>query len=659
MGRYQNLGRPSLSSRRDFVRGLTGTAILPALGGAGLNGAHAIATPFYQIAVAREAPIFLHFCVDSLGGGHVAAKLLLPERPIADFSYRTECSARRIRYRAKKQSAHSPALWELEFGQRTIRIRSRYVKGLPSQPMVLNFNQLANHATLLGRMESQTLAPLTTFPSSGAPATRSRPPQMMLLPCVLHLPDLGSVRITGGHTGMSLGYDALRSQFGGTAAQPYVRVNFPSADAAHPMVEYTLEIVAIHPAVKGIAANPLYDGFRRNFLNIFQINPRLRVLANNSSSDPCAFTLYMYAEMAAHAPPLAPGLTCLDLVRWSLERYTSGMKAYGEVGYTDAWEGTDKPAWDSPHDSLDSRPSLLIAAGIYIIAADDIVWARNHYGQLLIWMRKMLATDTNGNGLIKYFFSGDAGAFTRYRSPPRPANWWDTIGFGHEDAYSNALAYRACTLMSEVAKSLGKTDDAAEFSRHGAKLRQAYAATFLNPQTGLLGGWRDAKGHLHDYSFTFVQGVAVTYGLLDPPDARAVMSALLKKMRTVDYTAFQYGMPGNLVPIRRDDYLPTARRWGYPAQPDGADTFQIYENGGATAAFTYFTVKALYTLGWREDARKILYPMLRSFARGDFQGPCKDGMSKDWKSWTGKCWGYEGFLVDGYLALLAVLDDVN
>jgi len=29
-------------------------------------------------------------------------------------------------------------------------------------------------------------------------------------------------------------------------------------------------------------------------------------------------------------------------------------------------------------------------------------------------------------------------------------------------------------------------------------------------------------------------------------------------------------------------------------------------------------------------------------------------MAKDWKTWSGGCWGYEGFLCDGYLALLAL-----
>ena len=645
--------------RRDFVKGLVGVVAIPSLPGHFGDGAEEVfETPFYQIALSRKAPLFRNFCVDSLGGRKVARKLLIPERWETGPAYKTTLSAQRIAYRASGQSDLTPPLWEFEFSRQALRMRSHYVSGFVQPPLVLNFNQLANHATLLGRMPVAPLAPFSTIPSNGWAASRPTAPQIMSLPCVLHLPDFGSVRITGGHAGMSLGYDALRSDFGGTAAQPYVKISFPPADAKVPMVEYTLEVVAIYPATKGITTNPLYDGFRRNFLNIFQINPRLRTLANNSSSDPCAFTVYMCAEMAARGPTLSPGLNCLDIVRWTLDRYLSGMKAYGEVGYNDAWEGTDRPAWGSPHDTLDSRPSLLIAAGTYINGANDLPWARQHWPQLLIWMRKMLATDTNGNGLIKYFFSGDAGAFTRYRTPPRPANWWDTIGFGYEDAYSNALAYRACILMSQVALKIGKTRASAEFSRHAARLKQSYAATFLNEKTGLLGGWRDAAGMLHDYCFTFVQGVAVTYDLLEPATAQSVMAALLRKIQDVGYVNFQYGLPGNLIPIRQDDYFPTLRRWGYPSKADGADTFQIYENGGATAAFTYFTLKALYKLGRREDARKILYPMLRSFALGDFQGLCRDGMSKDWKSWTGKCWGYEGFLADGYLALLAVLDDV-
>jgi hypothetical protein len=47
--------------------------------------------------------------------------------------------------------------------------------------------------------------------------------------------------------------------------------------------------------------------------------------------------------------------------------------------------------------------------------------------------------------------------------------------------------------------------------------------------------------------------------------------------------------------------------------------------------------------------------MLRGFEEGGFQGRGSNGMTYDWKAWDGTPHGYEGLLVDGYQALLAVL----
>ena len=115
-------------------------------------------------------------------------------------------------------------------------------------------------------------------------------------------------------------------------------------------------------------------------------------------------------------------------------------------------------------------------------------------------------------------------------------------------------------------------------------------------------------------------------------------------------------MPGNLIAIRRADYVVPYPRFGGPKREDGSDGFQIYENGGATACFAYFTVAALYKLGEKEQADKMLMPMLDAFARQGFSGRAANGMTYDWKDWHGGAHGYEGFLVDNYYALLAVLD---
>lgn len=590
----------------------------------------------YGLGLSRTAPVFTYFSVDSLGGGKLGWNPVLQEEPAASALRLSRDKRGRFIYSVRKPDGTDADVWTVTCRKKTIALRSEFSAGADIPPLALSFNQKSNHATLLGLMR---------------PGERR-----MALPCVLHMPDMGSVRITCSDGGRTLEYDARRY-----VKTPFVRIAFPPATADCPRLEYKLEVAAIHPDISGLEAEPRFDGFRRSFLNLFQVNPRVQMLANNASSDPVPFTLYMDAEMACSAPPLAKNLTCLDLVRLTLDRYLAGAKGYGLVGYGVEPGEADLVAWKAPWNSLDTYPSLLIAAGLYIQNANDRSWARANYDNLAAWANKMMEADKNGNGLIEHPHSGNSG--DRATADRRPANWWDTINFGHEDAYSNALAYRACVLFAEVARHLGKTGDADAYAAKAAKLRAAYKPAFLNPASGVLAGWKSADGKLHDYYFTFVNGLAASYGLLEAEEANAVMNRLLRKMADVGFTNFRLGLPGNLIPVRKADYVfhnwTNAREIGEPSLEDGSDAFGIYENGGATACYAYFTIKALYSLGRKDDARRIFYPMLESYAAGDFQGFCDNGKSKDWRDWSGGCHGYEGLLTDGYLALLAVLDELG
>lgn len=586
------------------------------------------------VGFSRTAPAFTVFTVDALGQGKLAHNPVLPTNSPGGTLKFVAGKPGTFAYVVEPASANPSAAWEVVCGEKTLKLRSRFVPGVSNLPFLLRFDQKANHATLLGLMEAGE--------------------RRVALPCVLHLPDLGSVRIRSNVKGAKLDYDARRY-----VKPNFVAVSFPPATAAQPTVEYQLEVAAIYPKLRGIEQDALFDGFRRSFMNIFQVNPRVQMLANNSSSDPVPFTLFKYSEIALRAPPLVDGLTCLDLIRMTLDGYLAGTKGYGQVGYGKSNPGAaDIIGWGSAYDSTDSYPSLLIAACNYCQGAKDWQWARMNYNQLAAWGRRIFAMDRDGNGLIEYPTSGNYG--DRPTGERRPANWWDTINFGHEDAYANALAFRAATQFAEVARKLGHKDDAEFFARRAAKLRQTYVPTFLNPATGVLAGWRSADGQLHDYWFTFVNGVAITYGLVDDKDARPILDKLLLKMAQVGYTNFHLGLPGNLVPVRKGDYVIHGNPpevFGEPRLEDGSDGFQFYENGGATACYAYFTVKALYQVGRPQDARRIFEPMLRSFAAGDYQGFCDNGMSKDWRDWRGGCHGYEGFLVDSFLPFLAVFDE--
>ena len=124
-------------------------------------------------------------------------------------------------------------------------------------------------------------------------------------------------------------------------------------------------------------------------------------------------------------------------------------------------------------------------------------------------------------------------------------------------------------------------------------------------------------------------------------------------MEEVGFHDFSLGVPGNIVSIRREDYFHHDPRWGGGEEEDGSDAFQRYENGGASLNWSYFTLKALKKAGMTKAFEKVSDGLLAGINKGDFQGFC-GLMAKDWKTWSGECWGYEGFLCDGYLALLAL-----
>ena len=333
------------------------------------------------------------------------------------------------------------------------------------------------------------------------------------------------------------------------------------------------------------------------------------------------------------------------MVRQTLSSILGGATAYGLPH-----------SGNFPAESADTLPSLLIAADDCVRGGNSDRWLATNYEGIKGWADKMLATDTNGDGLVKYVMSGNSGIWPPGFPKVRPANWWDTIGFGYEDAYGNALAYRALGGMEHLARQLGKTGDATRYSASAEKLRAAYFKTFYDPATGVIGGWRSADGELHDYYFLWVNGIAIHYGLVPTGQANAIMDKLMAKLKEVGYTQFHMGLPGNLITVSLKDYVHRTPdgHFGGGVRADNSDGFQKYENGGATGCFAYFTLAALYDLGRRPEADGILFPMLQEYDQGGFEGRGAKGRSNDWRMWDGTPMGYEGFLTDNYYTLLAV-----
>ena len=585
---------------------------------------------FLKLELSSGFLCFSDFAVDSIGRGKLSVGNMLHE-PASRISVHLQTEAGNAFNYVSDETGE--ALWTVSCSDKEIILTSRFT-GESAEDFILEFNQKACHATLLGRITD-----------SGMEA-----------PCVLHLPGQGSFAVSCDHPGIRIGYAARR-----TCDNPFVRVSFPAATATVPLITYRMKVVAIHPDLEAAGDDPIYDGFRRGFLNIFQINPNTRTLANNASSDPVPLVLHSYAEYARNCPPLLDNISAVDyLVRPTVERYLDGFLGYGQAGYGCSPSSPANPElvpWPSPWTTLDTLPSLLISAAICAEGDEDCRWARDRWGVMIEMAREMIAADRDGNGLVEYPRSGNYGEQVSEES--RPSNWWDCINFGHEDAYSNALAYRACRLLAPLAVRLGRHDDAETLNSFADRLKQAYVPAFLNPETGILAGWRSADGQLHDYWFTFIQSVAVSYGLIEGALAGDLMDRIFTKMEDVGFNRFDLGLPGNLVPIKKGDYQSDEtppERFGVPRLEDGSDGFQFYENGGATGCWVYYTIQALRKTGRNAGAAKLIRAMLNSYSNDSFLGFGDNGMSKDWRDWNGGCHGYEGLLAENFMALLCVAD---
>lgn len=616
--------------RRTFVRNSILTGLVLSVGdivtARSLNKSE---SSFLKIIPDIRSPQFDFFAIDSLGKNNLKANIILHD----DIKqvYTTSVHNNKTSYRLSSQAINELPVWEVTTKRSSFILSAAYCASY-QQSFIFNVEQNANHATLLGMING----------TDGA----------VTLPAILHFPDMGTLRVTCNIPGMTVQYSSQRF-----IEHPFVKIQFRAATSLFQKIEYHFEVVTIHPEIKGIESDERYDCFRKNFISIFQLNPLLKILSNNSSSDACAFTLFKYAEVAAYTPPLANGLSALDLIRMTLDRYLKGQKGYGMLGY-DYDKTWDIPESSTACNSLDSYPSLLIAACTYAIANNDKKWFSENYTKIKLWAEKMLASDKDDDGLLEFCLSGNSGSWKGDKTQ-RPANWWDTIGFGHKDAYSNALAYHALKLLEKVNATYGSESESSFFKERAKKLKDIYTDTFYNSSTGVLAGWKSADGKLHDYYFTFLNGVAISYNLINPALANSIMDKMLQKMKEVGFINFELGMPGNLIPVIRADYTDLLLEVGGGKREDNLDGFQIYENGGATSCFTYFTINALQKLGRKKDADAILLPLLKSMSEGNFQGRCASGKTKDWKTWSGECWGYEGFLVDNYMFLLAVLNQKN
>jgi hypothetical protein len=471
------------------------------------------------------------------------------------------------------------------------------------------------------------------------PMGRLKSPSELLFPVLLHFPDHGTLLVRAGDSNSTWKFVGRLGQREVELALEQGRrvtsdaTGIQAAGQYH--VELDMALTSIYPGKALVDADPKLAGVKRGWLNAFGFRPDIATLSNNSVSDNAIFCLYEFADQAYYTPPLFDDFTALDMVRMSLDAYFGGVKSYGR----------DNEVF------VDTDPAIIISAWDYATGKPDAEWLRRRIGDVEKYADHIIAADRNGDGLAESTRTGVSGIGPK-GAGMWSSNWWDVISFGWNDAYGIALDYRAFRCAADLERRLGRAEKAEIYRKRAERIKAVYYSTFYNPKTGVLAGWRSKDGQLHDYYFTFVNGIAVAYGLVTPQQGGAIMDRMQAKMREVGYKNFRIGLPGNLIPIARKDYA-GGGVLGEPKKDDGSDSFQNYENGGTTADFAHFYLQALYTLGRKAEADAIFDAMLEGFRDGVFQNGVGSGV--DWKRWDGTPCGYEGLLADSYYTLSVLI----
>lgn len=461
------------------------------------------------------------------------------------------------------------------------------------------------------------------------------------VPTYLDAPDFGTVYVT--RTGDEAAfYRTPSSLFPATTYWVDVTPHQPVTEDGLNEIGPTPWHTTLHFGVESLEPTPALlsrdsrlERFPKYSLDGTQWRPDTGILSNSVMSIDCGLAILFYAEEAVYGPHLQDGISQMALVGASVDRYFDGARGY-QMPHVNVFD----PDWHTSRET----PAYLVISGW-----DDI---RTIGGmeQLHKWERPLEAVADHiesGFGKDGLIYNADRGM------------WFDVYEFRGASAYSNAADYRAFLCMSDLETLAGRPELAKRYAEDAAKIKAAYFASFFNPATGVLAGWRDREGTLHDYMFPWVNGYAIYQGLVPQPQAKRILQTLLAKMDSIGFHSYQLGLPTNLIPMSPKDYI--AHTSGAPKQADGMDSWQVYMNGGATPAFENYFIQALYQTGQTKDAERLLWALMGSYEKGTFNAGVqlpgetqRNPVGSAFYTWDGSRGRGEGYLPEDWTGIEAL-----
>jgi hypothetical protein len=239
------------------------------------------------------------------------------------------------------------------------------------------------------------------------------------------------------------------------------------------------------------------------------------------------------------------------------------------------------------------------------------------------------------------------------------------MNFGYKNSWTNLISYRAFMCLAELLDETGRHDGADYYRKKGALLKQAFVNNFLSTQNGWFVSWISLDGEIHDYCHTFINGMAVAYGMVPPDQGKKILEKVVAKSKTIGFTNWQLGIPANLIPCKKEDMI--GPRIGIDGNPvkndfywpdnltDEAAFGNRYTDGTIHPPLVWTYLLGLQVAGLNEESDRILNAMIKSAQEGLFQNGIVNvgyGGAEHFYS-NGLTCGYEGYLPESFNFLMA------
>lgn len=403
----------------------------------------------------------------------------------------------------------------------------------------------------------------------------------------------------------------------------------------------------------------LWNQIRRPYLNNWQpcgtwAGPkREMVLSNNVLSDPASISLSMYADPMLFMQKPVEGIEMQQLLRHSLDYYLDNeVSAIGHVN-----------AFGKMYDLyVSTGTSMIVSAWDYWTLSHDKPWLEKRINKLHLIADYLLRRDIDNDGLIESIGSGNAGT---YRDPDRADIWFEMMNFGGKNTWTNLLSYRALLCLADMLVATGHNSGAAYYREKAEQLRQSFVRQFFSKENGWFVSWVSLDGQVHDYCHTFINGMAVSYGIVSPAAGKEILQKVVARSKTIGFTNWQLGVPANLIPCKKADMI--GPRIGIDGKPIKDDFYwpddlteeaafgNRYPNGTIHPPLVWHYLLGLQVAGLHEESDMILDAMIESAKDGLFQNGIVNvgyGGAEHFYS-NGKTCGYEGYLPESFNFLMA------